>query len=305
MSLIEIELPPLIDDAFELPVDKNDDGILVDPSIVDRKIKKYIQLQSSSLSDKENIATIIPDTDEPMMMSGKQLKDIVLTQLVQYSDSYENIEELVDTGMKLCGNLMRNNSEYHEIMECGFEEMLSLMLARSWVPKTTAKSLSAYVHKFLHGKENIEWTTVKNIYDFVFDENTLILIYLVTYCYTLAMCSPQHSYFSSYPGYYIEDLDKFIENGIKITRALIQTNIEWHGIIIRSSGQTLLHVMPLTEWFVVSILGLQTGYLGFKLGEKIWILMHSLVGTCKSKGKLDKKEVKQIIDKAAKNMFQK
>jgi hypothetical protein len=299
--VLDIELPPLMDDALQLPETDDNSDILVHPEIVDRKIEKYMQLQSASLSDTNVITIIVPNTDQTLQITSSELKDIVLGQLLKYADIEETtVEQTIDTGMMMCASLLKQYSDYKELPDCEFQYVLELLLSRSWVPKSTAKLLAEYVHKQLHSKDEIEWKDVKDIFNFVLDDNTSVLVYLVSYCYTLSVCSPEDSFFNSYPGEYINDLDKFITNGVILTTQLLETNKDWTPIVIRESGQTLLNVMGFVEWFVIAILGLQTGYTGYKLGEKVWKFMHAAVGKCEFGKPLTKKQLKL----RAKKLFQ-
>ena len=307
---LDIELPPLMDDAFELPkVDESKD-ILIDPKIVDEKIKRYMRLQNTTLAVDDEITMIVPDTDDTLQISSSELRDIVLTQIVKYADTNgDNVttERTVDTGMMLCADLLRQYSMYSELPECGFQELLQFMLSRSWVPNSTSKLLAEYVSKFLYSEDNIKWQSVKDVFNFVLDDNTLVLVYIVTYCYTLSVCSPENSFFKGYPGMYLNDLNKFVTNGIALTNDLFKTNKDWHGVIVRGSGQTLLNGMAFSEWFVIAILGLQTGHVGYKLGEKVWMLVHSIVNKCTSSGsdkKINKKQLKNMIEKETERLFQ-
>lgn len=311
MSSMEIELPPQIVDSFKLP--DLDDDILISPALVDKKLENYMKFQTQTTQTSltfQNIQIVMPSSSgitDPTVVNSKQLEDIILTQIVQHIQPDQTVDETVDTGMKMCAHLFRN-CEGNKRDDCGFREVLSYILSQSWVPKSAAQSLSGYVHDYLHGKENLKWSSIKEIFEFVMDEKTTVLVYLVVCNYVTLMCAPKsENIHSTYIGYFINDLNKYIHNSINATVVVARTSaIKWPGIIIQSGDDdthNLIDVMGLSEWFIIDLLVLQTGYLGFKIGEKIWKLLHSVIRVCNKESKVTSKNIQKIIELQSTKIF--
>jgi len=299
MSNQSIHLPPVLDDSFNFP---EEESILISPSIVDDKIKRYLNLSDVIT----NVNVLISSTNKVNTITIKQLRDIVFTQILDNTSNDLSIDEIVSRGMKVAQHLYQETLTVHTD-NCKFDDIMHEMLKRSWIPDSTAKSLTGYLTKYLAGKDNIKWETIKDIFNYSIDDRTLVLIYLITSSYVLSLASPKHVFFESYPGYQLENLDKYITTGIVIACELLETNVEWPTIIIRDGEKPMINTLALSQWFVLSVLALQTGYVGFRLGEKIWKLVHTIVDTCqstKNKKPITKKQMREIIEQRSKLLLE-
>lgn len=309
-----LELPPEIKDSFELPdaeIDDKNERILISPTIVDQKIEQYTKFisQSRSLRSNDQVQIIVPSSNATNIVTVKQLENVVLSQIVQHAHVNDTVEQTIDTGMRMCRHFLNGcvGNPGFELDRCGFKAVLKKILHESWVPESAAQSLTAYVYNYLTNDQNsLKWSTVKDVFEFAMDENTNMLVYIVVSSYVTLLCAPKTGFFGGvYIGYFIDDLSKYITDVVKMVVNMTQQGLEWDGVIVESDKDSpnVIDAMRLSEWFIINIMVLQTGYTGFKIGEKVWKLVYSILKKCNASNAL--KVIKKEIDTLFESHFRK